>query len=102
MSEQNQDKTLKQIADEHIKHLEKVAYDVPLCADHAQAWFTDRYFQSGDCWFCQLNDENAELRKVAKKALAIVGAATAAASNESRPLREKVYNELAALLDKHN
>lgn len=35
-----------------IKKLE----EVPLCADHAQAWFTARHFKEGDCWYCQATD----------------------------------------------
>jgi len=40
-----------------VRELEVVAYHVPLCADHAQAWFTDRHFKEGDCWFCQMKAE---------------------------------------------
>lgn len=43
----------KQEKEAKIKELEDTAYNVPLCADHAAAWFTERRFKEGDCWFCQ-------------------------------------------------
>lgn len=39
-----------------LRDMTKVAYEVPLCADHASTWFTARYFNDGDCWFCQQTD----------------------------------------------
>lgn len=51
-------------AREALRQTEQAAYDVPLCADHAQAWFTDRHFKEGDCWFCQYSKELSSLREV--------------------------------------
>lgn len=42
--------------------------------------------------------EVERLRVVLKKAKPIVGAACAAASNQARPLREKVYAEICKVL----
>lgn len=36
-----------------VAELEIESRHVPLCADHAERWFCDRYFKDGDCWFCQ-------------------------------------------------
>lgn len=44
------------------------ARDVPLCADHAQAWFTARYFNPGDCWPCQSRERIEELEAKLKAA----------------------------------
>ncbi len=49
--------------DEKIKELEKVAYKVPLCGDHAVTWFTARHFKPGDCWFCQYNRQLAKMKE---------------------------------------
>lgn len=42
--------------------LEEVAYNVPLCAGHAQIWSTERHFEPDICWFCQLLP-NGEITK---------------------------------------
>ena len=42
---------------EKVDKLEDIAYDVPLCADHAAAWFTARYFEPGDCWICKMKNK---------------------------------------------
>ncbi len=59
------DEAQRQLAAERQKQkeLEKVAYDVPLCADHAQTWFTARHFKKGDCWFCQQDNEIQQPRE---------------------------------------
>lgn len=30
----------------------KALEDAPLCADHAQLWYTARHFEPGECWMC--------------------------------------------------
>jgi len=53
---------------ERLEKEEHDARNVPLCADHAQTWFTARYFKEGDCWFCQGNEEISAMKSRAEVA----------------------------------
>lgn len=55
--------------DAKIQELENTAYNVPLCGDHAAAWFTDRRFKEGECWIClaavaQAKEEENTLKRL--------------------------------------
>jgi hypothetical protein len=47
-----------------IKDLENVAYNVPLCGDHAQAWFTARGLDVSNCWICSAKANANEPNKM--------------------------------------
>lgn len=51
---------------------QKDAREVPLCADHAQTWFTARHFKPGDCWFCMQQEKVTQLTAAVERLLGLV------------------------------
>lgn len=45
-----------------IDRLKAELSNIPLCADHAQLWFTARHINPGECWGCDIEKELDSLR----------------------------------------